>query len=136
MYKMIYEEITFTANPFRYDLEFDDRFTLVGGDSGTGKTFLYNLLDDLKLTEQYKAIRLFNYRSEDVERAIKKCRNCFIVVDNADILLINSIKHYMNFEFTNQYMLFGRNCDGLFLSEESFKVLHEENYVVNLRNGY
>ena len=136
MYKMIYEEITFTANPFRYDLKFDDRFTLVGGDSGTGKTFLYNLLDDLKLTEQYKAIRLFNYRSEDVERAIKKCRNCFIVVDNADILLINSIKHYMNFEFTNQYMLFGRNCDGLFLSEESFKVLNEENYVVNLRNGY
>ena len=136
MYKMIYEEITFTANPFRYDLKFDDRFTLVGGDSGTGKTFLYNLLDDLKLTEQYKAIRLFNYRSDDVERAIKKCRNCFIVVDNADILLINSIKHYMNFEFTNQYMLFGRNCDVLFLSEESFKVLHEENYVVNLRNGY
>ena len=136
MYKMIYEEITFTANPFRYDLKFDDRFTLVGGDSGTGTTFLYNLLDDLKLTEQYKAIRLFNYRSEDVERAIKKCRNCFIVVDNADILLINSIKHYMNFEFTNQYMLFGRNCDGLFLSEESFKVLNEENYVVNLRNGY
>lgn len=30
-------------HPFSYNLEFDDRITLVGGDSGTGKTFLYRL---------------------------------------------------------------------------------------------
>ena len=39
--QMIYKNITFKADPFSYNLEFDDRITLVGGDSGTGKTVLY-----------------------------------------------------------------------------------------------
>ncbi len=39
--QMIYKNVRFKANPFSYDLEFDDRITLVGGDSGTGKTVLY-----------------------------------------------------------------------------------------------
>ena len=54
---MIYKSITFKAAPFSYDLEFDDRITLVGGDSGTGKTVLYELLEDIRLTEEYKAIK-------------------------------------------------------------------------------
>lgn len=32
---MIYEKIAFKADPFLYNLEFDDRITLVGGDNGT-----------------------------------------------------------------------------------------------------
>lgn len=35
--KMVYKKITFKAAPFSYELSFDDRITLVGGDSGTGK---------------------------------------------------------------------------------------------------
>jgi hypothetical protein len=45
------------------------------------------------------------------------------VVDNADILLDDDIKKFINFEFSNQYMLFLRNCDGLNVSDKSFKVL-------------
>ena len=30
--QMIYKNITFKADPFSYDLEFEDRITLVGGD--------------------------------------------------------------------------------------------------------
>ena len=41
--QMIYKNITFKADPFSYDLIFDDRITLVGGDSGTGKTVLYHV---------------------------------------------------------------------------------------------
>ena len=51
--KMIYKNISFKAAPFSYELFFDDRITLVGGDSGTGKTVLYEILEDLKLTEEY-----------------------------------------------------------------------------------
>ena len=60
--KMIYKNITFKADPYSYDLVFDDRITLVGGDSGTGKTVLYEMLEDLRLTDEYKAIKLFNYK--------------------------------------------------------------------------
>lgn len=120
---MIYKNITFKADPFSYELIFDDRITLVGGDSGTGKTVLYELLEDLKLTEKYKAIKLFNYKSDDFLETIKQCRNNFIVIDNADILINDDVRRFINFEFTNQYMLFLRNCDGLNVSDKSFKVM-------------
>ena len=67
---MIYKNITFKAAPFSYDLTFDDRITLVGGDSGTGKTVLYEMLEDIRLTDEYKAIKLFNYKSDDFLEAI------------------------------------------------------------------
>ena len=61
--QMIYKSITFKADPYLYDLVFDDRITLVGGDSGTGKTVLYDMLGDLRLTDEYKAIKLFTKTS-------------------------------------------------------------------------
>ena len=72
---MIYKGIIFKADPFSYNLEFDDRITLVGGDSGTGRTFLYGLLKDIRLTEEYNAIKLFNYKSDDFLEAIKQSGN-------------------------------------------------------------
>ena len=121
--KMIYKRIAFKAAPFSYELSFDDRITLVGGDSGTGKTVLYEMLEDVRLTEQYNAIKLFNYKSENMKESLMKCRDCFIVIDNADIQIDDDIRRFINFEFSNQYMLFLRNCDGLNVSDKSFKIL-------------
>ena len=129
---MIYKSITFKAAPFSYDLEFDDRITLVGGDSGTGKTVLYELLEDIRLTEEYKAIKLFNYKSDNFLETIKKCRDSFIVVDNADNLMNDEVRKFVNFESSNQYMLFLRNCDGLNVSDKSFKVLKFDNSKITL----
>ncbi len=130
--KMIYKNIVFKADPFLYELSFDDRITLVGGDSGTGKTVLYEMLEDLKLTDKYNAIKLFNYRSENMKENLMKCRNCFIVIDNADIQIDDDIRRFINFEFSNQYMLFLRNCDGLNVSDKSFKVLQLKDNKITL----
>lgn len=119
--QMIYKNITFKAAPFSYDLTFDDRITLVGGDSGTGKTVLYEMLEDIRLTDEYKAIKLFNYKSDDFLEAIKQCRDSFIVIDNADCMINDDVRRFINFELSNQYMLFLRNCDGLNVSYKSFK---------------
>lgn len=127
---MIYNRIAFQAAPFSYDLIFDDRITLVGGDSGTGKTVLYEMLEDLRLTEDYQAIRLFNYKTDDFSKLLMQCRNSFIVIDNADILIDDEDRRFINFECSNQYMLFSRNCDGLNVSDKSFKVLKfDENQI-------
>ena len=130
--QMIFKNITFKADPFSYDLVFDDRIILVGGDSSTGKTVLYEMLEDLRLTDEYKAIKLFNYKSDNILESIKKCRNSFIVIDNADILINDEIRRFINFEFSNQYMLFLRNCDGLNVSDKSFKVLKLEDNRITL----
>lgn len=130
--QMIYKNIIFEAAPFLYDLEFDDRITLVGGDSGTGKTVLYEMLEDIRLTDEYKSIKLFNYKSDNLIESIKQCRDSFIVVDNADILINDEVRRFINFEFSNQYMLFLRNCDGLNVSDKSFKVLKFDNNRITL----
>lgn len=129
---MVYKNIAFQAAPFSYDLVFEDRITLVGGDSGTGKTVLYEMLEDLKLTNEYHAIKLFNYKSENILENLEKCRNNFIVIDNADILIDDDIRRFINFEFSNQCMLFLRNCDGLNVSDKSFKVLKLEDNKITL----
>lgn len=116
--QMIYKNITFKAAPFSYDLTFDDRITLVGGDSGTGKTVLYEMLEDIRLTDEYKAI--------------KQCRDSFIVIDNADCMINDDVRRFINFELSNQYMLFLRNCDGLNVSYKSFKVLKFDNNRITL----
>ncbi|SKA72598.1 hypothetical protein SAMN02745111_02383 [Eubacterium uniforme] len=129
---MIYKNIAFKADPFSYDLTFDDRITLVGGDSATGKTVLYEMLEDLRLTDEYKAIKLFNYKSDNLFESIKQCKGNFIVMDNADILVDDDVRKFINFEFSNQYMLFLRNCDGLNVSDKSFKVLKFEQNRITL----
>ena len=130
---MIYRIIQFQAAPFFYFLEFSDRITLVRGDSATGKTYLYQMLEDLRFTEEYQAITLFNYKSEDFHQNLKKCRNRFVVIDNTDILLEDEDRKFINFETSNQYLLFARNCDGLNLSAGSFMLLSESDYKVSLK---
>lgn len=130
--QMIYKNIIFKAAPFSYDLVFDDRITLVGGDSGTGKTVLYEMLEDLRLTDEYQAIKLFNYKSDALLESMKQCRDRFIVIDNADILIDDEVRRFINFDFSNQYMLFLRNCDGLNVSDKSFKVLKLNNNRITL----
>lgn len=132
--KMIYKKISFRAALFTYELFFDDRITLVGGDNGTGKTALYEILEDLKLTDEYNAIKLFNYKSDNMKENLMKCKECFVVIDNADILIDDDIKQFINFEFSNQYMLFLRNCDGLNVSDKSFKIMHLEGKKITLQD--
>lgn len=130
--QMIYNEIKFQAAPFSYDLKFDDRITLVGGDSAIGKTVLYEMLEDLRMTEEYSAIKLFNYKTDGLLKQLRQCRNNFVVIDNADVLLDDEIRGFINFEFSNQYMLFLRNCDGLNVSDKSFKVMKRSDHNITL----
>ena len=130
---MIYRKIEFEANPFHYDLHFDSRITLVRGDSATGKTYLYQLLEDVKQLEEYCDIRLLNYKSDDFHTILQAYRDKFIVIDNADILLDDGDRVFINFEKSNQYLLFLRNCDGLNVSADSFTVLQEKGYDISLQ---
>jgi len=130
---MIYRNIEFEASPFKYHLEFTGRITLVRGDSATGKTYLYQMLEDLKQLEQYQAVKLFNYKSDDFHERLKICQNKFIVIDNADTILDDEDKRFINFEISNQYLLFLRNCDGLNVSADSFTILQEEDHYISLR---
>ena len=55
-----------------------------------------------------------------------------IVIDNVAIIINDDIRKFINFETSNQYMLFLRNCDGLNVSDKSFKVLKFDNNKITL----
>ncbi len=129
---MIYHVIKFQTIPFLYDLKFIDRITLVRGDSATGKTYLYQMLEDLRLTKEYQAIKLFNYKTENFHESLRKCNENFIVIDNADILLNDEDRRFINFNKNNQFLLFLRNCNGLNLSAESFTILNKQGNIISL----
>lgn len=44
----------------------------------------------------------------------------------------DDVRRFINFELSNQYMLFLQNCDGLNVSDKSFKVLKFDNYKITL----
>ena len=54
------------------------------------------------------------------------------MIDNADCLINDDVRRFINFELSNQYMLFLRNCDGLNVSDKSFKVLKFDNNRITL----
>ncbi|MFR8933656.1 MAG: hypothetical protein ACLVH4_10775 [Lachnospira pectinoschiza] len=43
-------------------------------------------------------------------------------------MINDDVRRFINFELSNQYMLFLQNCDGLNVSDKSFKVLKFDNY--------
>ncbi|RHT38066.1 ATPase [Clostridium sp. AM30-24] len=117
------------ARPVRHNAQVLDRN---GKIFYTSITSLSHISKDVRLTDEYRAIRLFNYRSDNFSEAIKRCRDSFIVVDNADNLMNDEVRKFINFETSNQYMLFLRNCDGLNVSDKSFKVLKFDNNKITL----
>lgn len=129
---MIYDVLRVDAAPFSYSLAFEDRITLVRGNGATGRTFLYRMLEGLRFAEEYRAMRLFDYKTDDFHENLRKCRDRFIVIDNADLILDDEDRRFINFETSNQYMLFARNCDGLNLSSRSLMLLHEEGFNISL----
>lgn len=53
------------------------------------------------------------------------------MIDNADCLISDDVRRFINFELSNQYV-FLQNCDGLNVLDKSFKVLKFDNYRITL----
>lgn len=121
---MIYDRLKVKSATFSMDLVFDAKITIVGGNSAIGKTYLCSLLKELSVCPDYSNIVIFDYRSKNsLTGELKKLKNKFIVIDNADVILTDEDKYLININNGNQYLLFARVFDGLNLTLESFKTL-------------
>lgn len=124
--QMIYENIEFSSMNLTYKLNFRNYFTIIAGDSGSGKTFLFNRLKDLKQIHLYDKLKLYNAESENFD-SIYNCKNSFIVIDNFDILVSDKLREFLQYDKTNQFLVFGRNTDGLPVDIDSFLYLKNSN---------
>ena len=105
------------------NFEFTNNITILTGASATGKTASFSFIREcMAVNPDIVCINYQDYQ-KDIKKLIASETGKLVVIDNADILINDEIRRFINFEFSNQYMLFLRNCDGLNVSDKSFKIL-------------
>ena len=130
---ILYKNLSVRAGTKLYQLEFKNRITIVMGDSGNGKTYLYKFLEEYRGTEGYEDIVLFNYKSDDFHQRLQGMRHKFIVIDNADIMLDDTDKQFINFHKENQFLLFKRDFTNLFINPNSLVTLKQDGNIIQFK---
>lgn len=116
---------------YKFDLIFKSNLTLVNGESGVGKSFIFNyMLNDALVNK--KKIRCLDYRTVvngdiDVYSLIKSNKGFVYVIDNADILLDSKTRLYMSLDERNQYIVFIHDVNGFKPEKNSFVELRVKN---------
>lgn len=112
---------------FAVDFDLMQNITFIIGDSGTGKSAVFSFLQELAAED--KTIKCYNYldKSTGYKTAIKRSKSKLIIIDNADILLDDAMRHYISLDAQNQYIIIGRNPTGLLLSKDEIFELKSEN---------
>ena len=111
---------------FKVDLRLENNVTFISGDSGTGKSALFSFLEEYSTED--KRIKCYNYldQKKGYKNSIKNSKGSLFVIDNADILLDDSLRSYIALDEKNQYIIIGRNPTGLLLSMDEIYELNSE----------
>lgn len=117
-----------------FNLVFHSSLTLIRGDSGIGKTYLFNMLAEESLLDANSNIICLNYMSfktGNIKTVLNTAKNKVIIIDNADVVLDNEDRMRINFDTDNQYVLFMRKFGCLKPVAYSFA-----NLVIDKNKGY
>ncbi len=111
---------------FVIDFTFDNNITLLMGDSGTGKTASYSFIKEcMSINPDILCINYLDYQ-KDIGEMIRSATGKLIVIDNADVLLDDSIRRYIALDDKNQYLIIGRNPHNLFTTKDNLYELTSE----------
>ncbi len=106
----------------KVDIELRQQYTILNGDSGTGKTWLYKLLDKHSkedkniLCVNIDTVEQLNKAQVDLIDILKKKKNTLIFIDQADEIFRNEqIENYVTYndnivDSGNFYIICSRNC--------------------------
>lgn len=104
---------------FLVDFKFTNNITILMGDSGTGKTASFSLIEEcMAVNPDILCLNYLDYQ-KDILTVIKNAEKKLIVIDNADILLDDKTRKYIALDDKNQYLIIGRNPKNLFVTKEN-----------------
>lgn len=131
MAKLIINRLKVDAGIIKFDLKLNNGLTVIGGRSSTGKTLLYDTLQDQSIADGTKKFKFINYlRLNDsipIKDLFKESGKIFIV-DNADILMdIPNIGLHIENDKKNQYIIFARDIAKYILTKDRVATIREEN---------
>ena len=101
-----------------YRLELKGNKNIVKGDSGTGKTYLSDLIESIKKKEiqsDYNVDNIIILNALNVSK-LKTFNNKLIIIDRAEFLLDSQAVLYINSDMDNRYLIFSRVPLVLYLS--------------------
>ncbi len=115
---IIQDSLKTTHTSYDVDIELGQNITFICGESGIGKSAMYYFLQELAI--ENKKIRCLNHldQNKNYKNTIKQSRGKLFVIDNADILLDTKMRQYIAMDTKNQYVIIGRNPEGLMLTKD------------------
>lgn len=124
MPKLIKDRITILDGRISFDFKLREPITLVQGDSATGKTWFYNLYQKCAFDDN--TVLFINWKDKNtVETLLKNAKDKLIVIDNADIVLPDSLALSFRKNKYNQYILFGMDTEKYGLGNRNIASLYE-----------
>lgn len=123
---VIQNRISTIHTSYDVDLPLDNNITFINGDSGVGKSAVFSFIREM--TTENKNIRCLNYLDENknYKSTIKRSKGKLFVIDNADLLLDNKLRQYIALDTENQYVIIGRNPEGLMLNQDEIYEISSE----------
>lgn len=123
---VLFEKLKTVHTSYVVDFTLENNITFICGDSGTGMSTVFSFMQEL--ASEDKRIKCFNYLdiNKNYKTSIKLFNEKMVIIDNADILLDDSMRSYIALDGTNQYIIIGRNPAGLMLSQDEFYELKSE----------
>lgn len=123
---LIMSELKVIHTCFQIDLQFENNITILQGDSGSGRTMVFSIIQEEAIDNEQ--ILCINYRDKDIGELIKQTSGKLLVIDNADVLLSDDIRKIIALDVQNQYLIIGRNPRKLLVTEDNLYELDKNGY--------
>lgn len=109
-------------NKIETKIEVYRNLTLITGDSGTGKTFLFDSMKAIEKINKNSKYIFINIDNCNELKRLKSLSGYIIIIDNADIILTENTRKYISSDKNNYYLIFGR--DNRYLKTGAFNIAH------------
>ena len=99
-----------------FKIELINKLTLIGGDSGVGKSLLFQGFQYLAKEREYEGklicINVLDSNASNIDTLCKTNKNKVFVIDNGDLIIPIETRRYIADDKNNQYIIFARNTKG------------------------
>lgn len=125
-----------------FDIPFRGNKTIVRGNSGTGKSLLYNTLKHIKYSKnstkfnRYDVDNIVLVDEGNIDN-ISEYDSKFIIIDRGDIIITPKATEIINSDFgKNRYLIFARKHLGIELSPNYYATMTNKNKIFSLEYAF
>lgn len=118
----------------QYSLTFYTDLTIIGGESGVGKTLLFKafqkkaaLGDERFVCIDINYVTNLKNMNTTLDSVLSSANNKIIIIDNADVVLNTTQRLKISMDTRNQYIIFAHGTDGFKTNKNGLAQLLVEN---------